>query len=50
MNWPHKQRELHNQQASDDMPQDFLRPYYDVYCLLADADVAAFADTRAHDC
>ena len=40
-----------NQQASGDMPHDFLRHYYDVYCLLADADVQAFIatdDYQAH--
>ena len=30
------------------MPQNFLRHYYDVYCLLGDADVQAFIGTEAH--
>ncbi len=35
-----------NQQASGAMPQNFLRHYYDVYCLLADPDVQAFIGTE----
>lgn len=30
------------------MPQNFLRHYYDVYCLLGDADVQAFIGTEAY--
>lgn len=39
------------QQATGAMPQNFLRHYYDVYCLLDDAGVQAFigtADYLAH--
>jgi len=35
-----------NRQASGAMPQNFLRHYYDVYCLLADPDVQAFIGTE----
>lgn len=31
-----------------EMPQNFLRHYYDVYCLLADTDVQAFIGTDAY--
>lgn len=30
------------------MPQNFLRHYYDVYCLLGDPDVQAFIGTKAY--
>lgn len=30
------------------MPQNFLRHYYDVYCLLGAADVQAFIGTEAY--
>lgn len=33
------------QQANGTMPQNFLRHYYDVYCLLDDPDVRAFIGT-----
>lgn len=39
------------QQQTGDMPQNFMRHYYDVYCLLDDASVQAFigsADYVAH--
>ena len=39
------------QQKTGDMPRNFLRHYYDVYCLLADAKVSEFIGTddyRAH--
>lgn len=34
------------QQTSGEMPRNFLRHYYDVYCLLEDADVQAFIGTQ----
>ena len=30
------------------IPQNFLRHYYDIYCLLGDADVQAFLGTEAY--
>ena len=38
-------KKFRNRQASGDMPQNFLRHYYDVYCLLADAGVQDFIGT-----
>ncbi len=34
------------QQETGKMPQNFMRHYYDVYCLLADPDVQAFIGTQ----
>lgn len=31
-----------------EMPQNFMRHYYDVYCLLGDADVQSFIGTKAY--
>lgn len=36
------------QQATGDMPRNFLRHYYDVHCLLDDARVQAFVGTEAY--
>ena len=36
------------QQAEGSMPQNFLRHYYDVYCLLGDPGVQAFVGTEAY--
>ncbi|WP_372785000.1 nucleotidyl transferase AbiEii/AbiGii toxin family protein [Phenylobacterium sp.] len=36
------------QQAEGSMPQNFLRHYYDVYCLLGDEGVQAFVGTEAY--
>ena len=36
------------QQASGGMPKNFMRHYYDVYCLLNDASVLAFIGTAAY--
>ena len=36
------------QQADGDMPVNFMRHYYDVYCLLADASVKEFIGTDAY--
>lgn len=36
------------QQASGDMPTNFMRHYYDVYCLLADEQVLGFIGTDAY--
>lgn len=36
------------QQASGEMPTNFLRHYYDVYCLLADEQVLGFVGTDAY--
>ncbi|MGQ0559540.1 MAG: nucleotidyl transferase AbiEii/AbiGii toxin family protein, partial [Sphingosinicella sp.] len=35
-----------HQQSTGTMPQNFLRHYYDVYCLLDDAGVQAFIGTK----
>ena len=36
------------QQESGEMPANFMRHYYDVYCLLADKSVDAFIGTEAY--
>jgi hypothetical protein len=36
------------QQASGEMPTNFMRHYYDVYCLLADEQVLGFIGTDAY--
>lgn len=36
------------QQASGEMPTNFMRHYYDIYCLLGDAGVQAFIGTPAY--
>lgn len=36
------------QQVSGEMPTNFMRHYYDVYCLLADEQVRAFIGTEAY--
>lgn len=36
------------QQAGGAMPQNFLRHYYDLYCLLGDSGVQAFVGTEAY--
>lgn len=36
------------QRNADEMPQNFLRHYYDVYCLLEDPDVQAFIGSAAY--
>jgi len=36
------------QQAGDIVPQNFMRHYYDIFCLLNDADVQAFIGTDAY--
>jgi hypothetical protein len=36
------------QQGSGSMPKNFMRHYYDVYCLLDDASVQAFVGTAAY--
>jgi len=36
------------QQADGSMPQNFLRHYYDVYCLLGDSGVQAFVGSEAY--
>ncbi|AKH41822.1 hypothetical protein FHS61_003299 [Altererythrobacter atlanticus] len=36
------------QGETGEMPQNFLRHYYDVYCLLEDPDVQAFIGSRAY--
>lgn len=36
------------QQAVGDMPRNFLRHYYDVFCLLADEGVQAFIGTKPY--
>ncbi|MCA0367935.1 MAG: nucleotidyl transferase AbiEii/AbiGii toxin family protein [Proteobacteria bacterium] len=36
------------QQASGEMPTNFMRHYYDVYCLLADEQVLSFIGTGAY--
>lgn len=36
------------QQAEGSMPQNFLRHYYDVYCLLGDPGVQGFIGTEAY--
>ncbi|WP_298672602.1 nucleotidyl transferase AbiEii/AbiGii toxin family protein [uncultured Sphingomonas sp.] len=35
-------------QATGELPQNFMRHYYDVYCLLADESVQAFIGTDAY--
>jgi hypothetical protein len=35
-------------QDTGEMPQNFMRHYYDVYCLLANSDVQAFIGTDAY--
>lgn len=37
-----------NQQERGDMPKNFMRHYYDVYCLLEDESVKAFIGTDAY--
>jgi Nucleotidyl transferase AbiEii toxin, Type IV TA system len=37
-----------HQQETGTMPQNFLRHYYDVYCLLEDSGVQAFIGTKAY--
>ena len=37
-----------HQQATGTMPQNFLRHYYDVHCLLGDAGVQAFIGSEAY--
>lgn len=37
-----------NQQESGDMPKNFMRHYYDVYCLLEDESVKSFISTDAY--
>jgi hypothetical protein len=37
-----------HQQASGEMPQNFMRHYYDIYCLLEDATVQAFIGSDAY--
>jgi hypothetical protein len=37
------------QQASGELPSDFMRHYYDVYCLLGRPEVQAFIGTAAYE-
>ncbi len=37
-----------NQQANGDMPKNFMRHYYDIYCLLDDESVKAFIGTDVY--
>lgn len=36
------------QQQTGEMPRNFMRHYYDIYCLLGDADVQAFIGSEAY--